>query len=578
MYFDKNFLASLEKNTTLSEIIGEEIKLKPHNNGEFIAICPFHKEKTPSFTVNDSKGFYYCFGCGAKGNAITFMQTLKSLSFQEAVTLLCDKYNIAVPDKKNNTHLSSAFSIMQKIGLIFKNRLNKSPSILSYLESRGIDACSMEKFSLGYCDDVQLKKYFNNQTPNLDKSLKELGVIKENGKNYFYNRVIFPIHNYQGNIIGFGGRTLENKTPKYLNSPQTVLFNKRNCLYGEHLARSSIKKDGKVIVVEGYIDVILLHKNGIKNTVSTLGTAVSDEHIERLFKISNTIIFCFDGDFSGRKAFDRVLEKILPYMKLDRGVKFLYLEENKDPSDTINLYGKSHIMQLIEGSKSISNIILENSIKLRNGTSAEDRTYIYNNCITYAEKIKDYETKKIYKSFFREKINNHYWKYRKNTKDTIHNHLIENTQKDESIYGLLKTILIYPKLLTDIEVEDFILNMKSENKNIIRISVYLLDNLDNILNNKNHIEFIYSSEIKNILEESYGNILQEIQSRFNYTENEETSLIKAKKMIKKIKCSELLKESSNDFIKSRKNKNEKHVREKRYKTYEEDIKSIIRDV
>ncbi|MFP3022129.1 MAG: DNA primase [Wolbachia sp.] len=317
----------------LSDIVGKKVRLIKRGDS-FVGLCPFHNEKTPSFSVSNVKGLYYCFGCSAHGDAFEFISQTEGLSFKEALEKLASVAGVELPKnlsiaKENN----KLFSALNLAAIWFTQ---KNQGVVDYLKQRKISLKIIDKFRIGYAPSFGLKEYLNSSGIK-DEILIDVGLINKNSRDYFYDRLIFPIHNIMGKVIGFGGRALNSEQqPKYLNSPESQLFKKRENLYGLNFALSEIRKKQHLFVVEGYMDVIALHQAGISNTVAPLGTAISAEQIKNLWKFAKEISICMDGDSAGRHAAMRIAELVLPILEPGYTLKFVTLPSNKDPYDICN--------------------------------------------------------------------------------------------------------------------------------------------------------------------------------------------------------------------------------------------------
>ena len=316
--------------------------------------CPFHQEKTPSFTACQEKQFYHCFGCGAHGNAIGFIMEFDRLDFPDAVRLLADHAGIEVQHDGQNPQPSyhPLYEVLEQITSYYQKQLRSANNVIAYLKSRGLTGNTAKAFSIGYApnDWHYLKPW--QQSPNDDAMLISTGMLIQHQKKpytRFRDRVMFPIRNLRGKVVGFGGRCLENQTPKYLNSPDTPIFHKNQELYGLYESRKANRTLTQAIVVEGYMDVIALHQHGINTAVATLGTAINAQHIQTLLRYTTCLIFCFDGDTAGQKAQWKALTISLPLLRDGVEIKFLTLPNQQDPDDFIQQQGsdafKRHLKQ-----------------------------------------------------------------------------------------------------------------------------------------------------------------------------------------------------------------------------------------
>lgn len=347
------FVDDLLGRVDIVDLVDEYVPLKK-GGANYMGCCPFHKEKTPSFSVSPSKQFYHCFGCGAHGNAISFVMEYQGLGFQEAVQSLADRVGMTVPAVRGmqvspevraakKQQQQTLEETLQRCADFYSEVLTTSPEAQGYLNKRGLNAEIIAHYGLGYAPDGWTPLSRAVQTyPN--KWLSESGMLveREDGKQYdrFRHRIMFPIRDTRGQVIGFGGRVLDDSKPKYLNSPDTPLFDKGRNLYGLFEARQAVKESGRILVVEGYMDVVALAQYGIGYAVAALGTATTAEHIKILMRQSDRIYFCFDGDDAGRRAARRAMENALPHLKDDKSLHFLFLPPEHDPDSFVREYGK----------------------------------------------------------------------------------------------------------------------------------------------------------------------------------------------------------------------------------------------
>ena len=344
----QHFIDELIARADIVEVLGHRIQLKKAGR-EFKACCPFHGEKTPSFTVSPAKGFYHCFGCGAHGTVISFLMEHDHLTFVEAVESVAGVLGIEVPRDESQRparKFDELFELMRKIELDFQAQLKTNQPAIDYLKARGVDGATAKRFGIGYAPSGWshlLDKF--GKSKEATERLLAVGMIirKDNGQHYdrFRDRLMFPIKDSRGRTIGFGGRVLGNEEPKYLNSPETVLFHKGRELYGLYEARQALRNIERLVVVEGYMDVVGLARHGVDFATATLGTATTDEHLNRLFRICDEVSFCFDGDRAGRAAAWRALENSLPQIREGRQIRFVFLPDGQDPDSFVQDKGAS---------------------------------------------------------------------------------------------------------------------------------------------------------------------------------------------------------------------------------------------
>ncbi len=350
----QSFIDDLLNRTDIVEVVSSRIQLKKAGKN-YTARCPFHNEKTPSFSVSPDKQFYYCFGCGAGGNALGFVMDHDHLDFPQAVEDLARRAGMEVPreerggrSKPRQPTDSPLYPLLAAAADYYRQALKGHPSrkaAVEYLKGRGLTGVIARDFGLGFAPPGwdNLLKHLGGDALQ-QKALIDAGLLIENadsGKRYdrFRDRVMFPIRDSRGRVIAFGGRVLGDDKPKYLNSPETPVFHKGQELYGLYEARQANRDLDEILVVEGYMDVIALAQSGLRNAVATLGTATSEEHLKRLFRLVPSVVFCFDGDNAGRKAAWRALEATLPNLQDGRRARFLFLPEGEDPDTLVRAEG-----------------------------------------------------------------------------------------------------------------------------------------------------------------------------------------------------------------------------------------------
>lgn len=352
----QHFIDELVARADIVELIGSRVPLKKQGK-EFKACCPFHGEKTPSFTVVPEKQFYHCFGCGAHGTALGFLMEHDHLSFVEAVEDLAARVGLEVPREEHQAAKSAAptdglFAALQRASEHYRTQLQSSERASGYFKSRGLNDATAERFALGYAPDAWdflLRQLGTSEAARIQ--LHQVGMVIERERrpgmdghpgyyDRFRDRVMFPIRDARGRTIGFGGRVLDKGEPKYLNSPETELFHKGRELYGLYEARQSSRTLSRLLVVEGYMDVVRLHQAGITYAVATLGTATTPDHLSRIFRICNELVFCFDGDRAGRAAAWRALENSLSQARDGRQIRFLFLPDGHDPDSLVGEEGR----------------------------------------------------------------------------------------------------------------------------------------------------------------------------------------------------------------------------------------------
>jgi DNA primase len=362
-----DFIQTVLARVDIVDVVDAQVHLKKSGQN-FVACCPFHNEKTPSFSVSQTKQFYHCFGCGAHGTALGFLMEYNGLPFVDAVRQLAESVGLQVPQvenkeadsrRKDGADLSTILSEALKY---YRSQLKESPKAVDYLKRRGLSGQIAARFGIGFAPDAwqNLAAVFPEYSA---KSLVTAGLVIEgdSGKRYdrFRDRIMFPIWNQRNEVIGFGGRVIDKGEPKYLNSPETPVFEKGRELYGLTQAMKSIRASGKVIVVEGYMDVVALAQHGVEYAVATLGTATSAVHIQRLSRLTDHIIFCFDGDAAGRRAAWRALEISLAHLVDGKELGFLFLPAEHDPDSYIRDHGREAFEQALTQAIPLSTYLLQ---------------------------------------------------------------------------------------------------------------------------------------------------------------------------------------------------------------------------
>mgnify|MGYP001273062768 CR=1 FL=1 len=373
----QDFIQQLLSRVDIVDVIDKHVKLKKAGQN-YSACCPFHNEKTPSFSVSPTKQFYHCFGCGVHGTAISFLMEYSGMGFRDAVQELAEGVGMPLPIEANREEsverareAASLGEVMSAAMQFYRLELKRTPKAIDYLKGRGLTGEIAAKFALGYApDDWQgLKAAVSDYTAS---ALTECGLVIDNdGKRYdrFRDRVMFPIHDARGNVIAFGGRVIGQGEPKYLNSPETPLFEKGRELYGLFHARRAIRDSQTAIVVEGYMDVVALAQSGVDNAVATLGTATTQTHVQKLLRMADNLVFCFDGDKAGRKAAWRALEQSLPVIVDGKDVRFLFLPPEDDPDTFVRRLGKDAFLAELGNAKPLSAFLfdeLSSQVDLKN--------------------------------------------------------------------------------------------------------------------------------------------------------------------------------------------------------------------
>ena len=407
-HIPQDFIVDLVARTNIVDVISARIKIKKKGK-DYWGNCPFHNEKTPSFSVSEKKQIYYCFGCGAGGYTIDFIMQYDRLSFPEAIEELATLQGITVPyvDKSPNQHSNKTqisgqntrrdlYQLMERLANFYQIQLNESSAqkAKDYLQQRGLDAQVIEHYRIGYAPDDWNKT--SNEILKNDQERKlydqaGMQVTNDNGRQYdrFRNRIMFPIRDRQGNIIAFGGRTINSKeNAKYINSPETSIFHKGYQLYGLYEALQINRNPQQLLVVEGYMDVVSVAQFGINYAVAALGTATTEEHIKLLFRATDNVIFCFDGDEAGRRAAWRALIVLLPTLLDGKQIKFVFLPEGEDPDTLIRKEGKTGFELRITQGMALSKFLFEELIKQVDLKTSEGRAKLSSLALPLIAQIK----------------------------------------------------------------------------------------------------------------------------------------------------------------------------------------------
>ena len=422
MAIPQTFIQELLARADVVEIVGRYVQLKK-GGANFMGLCPFHGEKSPSFSVSPAKQFYHCFGCGKNGNAISFLMDHAGMSFIEAVKDLAQQYGMQIPEdeaspedraraQEHKQKQTTLTDVLEKAGDAYRKHLKESPRAVAYFKGRGLSGHIAKQFGLGYApegwrslasvfphyDDpllVESGLVISNIAPSPGSArppegvqsplgrpggqLAEEGSTEEKRYDRFRDRVMFPIRNIKGECIGFGGRVLGDDKPKYLNSPETPVFSKGRELYGLFEARNALREYGYVLVTEGYMDVVALAQLGFPNTVATLGTACTADHVHKLFRFTDSVVFSFDGDSAGRRAARKALDAALPYATDVRSIKFLFLPDEHDPDSFIRANGQDAFAHYVSDATPLSRFLIEAAREGCDLDSAEGRAHMSSN-------------------------------------------------------------------------------------------------------------------------------------------------------------------------------------------------------
>ncbi len=413
----QRFIDELRARVSIADVVGAKVKLTKKGR-EYQGLCPFHNEKTPSFTVNESKGFYHCFGCGAHGDIIKFEMEANGLPFIDALQKLAHQAGLQMPqlsakDKKEEDERKSLYEIMETACAFFERelRMPDGASGLKYFtEKRGLSPETLKKFRLGFAPNNNALMVHLKAQGIDEKDMKELGLIaipedtSRRPHDFFRNRVMIPITNKQGKIIAFGGRVMEKIEPKYLNSPDTPIFNKRRNLYNLDKAREVAYKEKKLIICEGYMDVIALDRYGFGYAVAPLGTALTEEQIAEAWRVCPEPILCLDGDSPGVKAAMRAVDRVLPMLKAGYSLQFLFLPDNQDPDEYLQAHGHDSFAALMRKTSPLIDILWRKYTENEDSSTPEKKALIEKTLLSEVAKIGDATVRSYYAQEIRSRI------------------------------------------------------------------------------------------------------------------------------------------------------------------------------
>ncbi len=517
----------IKSSIKLSEVIGKNLSLKKRDNNNYVALCPFHKEKTPSFNISDDKGFYHCFGCGKNGDIFNYLMDTENLSFVEALKKLADYAGINT-SKQNyfvDPKITNHYNLLKRVSESYISNLNApfGEKAKNYLQKRGFNESVINNFNLGYSGNLRSNQYLVSTLLKEGFSMNdfiEVGLVKKNnGKNlifFFQQRIMFPILNNSGKVIAFGGRILEDGQPKYLNSPETSLFLKSRQLFGIFNSKKLLHKK-KFIICEGYTDVICLHSHGYP-AVASLGTALTDDQIETIFNLVDEAFLVFDGDVAGKNATEKIFQKYLPKIKLKKNLKFVFLPDKLDPEEFIKKHGLQEFENLLSKAIGVFEMLWSQSLKLIRENEPESFAYSWNYLRTKVNSIENNNIKLAYRDeiekrikIFREKNKNI------NLKKNI---LRPSTQKlfstknnmpktgvEIRIGAIIYIMLICPKICILFNEKLSLLDLKNKNLNHIKNTILtLVINSPEIssedLKNQMKIEG-FTVQIRNFMQSNY---------------------------------------------------------------------------
>lgn len=436
--YPESFVKELESTISISDLIGRKLPLKRRGR-DFVACCPFHHEKTPSFSVSDAKGIYHCFGCGKTGNIFTFVMETEHLNFKESIEYIANMYGIQLPKiekvkkeqkKEEIDEIDLLYKINEETCKFFEKSLFEfyAKDAQLYAKKRGLTKTDIKKFRIGFApDDYSM---LINHLKNLgykEEMMEKAGVVAKGDKGYydkFRNRLIFPVLDKKGRVIAFTGRILDDGMPKYMNSPETKIYIKGNTLFNYYFARKAIYDNKSAVLVEGNMDALSLFINGVENVVAPMGTGITENQIKELWISTDNIYVCLDGDKAGQKASVRLAKLVLPLISVGKNISFAYLPDNLDPDDFIRQYGKIEFDNLLKNSISLSNYLWKNELNELNVVedteiSPEVQAKLENNILKLVSVIKDTRLKEHFTKFYKNKL----WKL-----NTFHNKTNKKTE------------------------------------------------------------------------------------------------------------------------------------------------------
>lgn len=516
MAFPTRFLDELRERILLSQLIGKKVKLIKRGR-EYIGLCPFHHEKTPSFTVNNDKGFYHCFGCGAHGDIVRYLIDNEKMPFIEAVEYLAHMAGLEMPKFKPESaaklqEYKSELELMEEACVFFQKCLfsERGTKARDYFKKRGITAEVARQFRLGYAPGGSaLLAHFTEKGLPIQKAIA-LGLIAENSeyhsrRDYFYDRIMFPILNRRKQVIAFGGRLMEKGEPKYLNSPETSLFHKGEQLYAFPNAIDTIRKKNQAILVEGYMDVIALHSAGFTNAVAPLGTAFTENQIRLLWQGCDEPLICFDGDMAGRKASLRAMNRAIPILTPGKSLQFVFLPDPFDPDDMIRKKSPQAFQDALNSAKTLSYTLWNSLIDGRSLDTPERRAKLEKDATEIIMKIQNEQVRAYYLKDLKQKL----WQLEHSKKNLKNNLSFKEAQaishpKADVFEGkmLLAYLICFPQIAQNI-IED----MAGLELGETSLQQMFTQAIDCLINNPD----ITTTELKETLLSGQVNIIPEIE-------------------------------------------------------------------
>lgn len=520
MALSHQFLDELRARVGLVDVIARRVKLQ-RKGREYLGLCPFHNEKTPSFTVNEDKGFFHCFGCGAHGDVIGFVMRSDHLSFPEAVERLAAQAGLAVPQsspaERAKAERYKTLATALEAACAFYEKQLRAPAgreALDYLHRRGLDDVTIARFRLGWAPQGSaLKAHLVKESYN-EAMLLEAGLLghseeRNESFDYFRGRVMFPITDARGRIVAFGGRVLDDAKPKYINSREGELFHKGRMLYGLAHARRAAREGGELIVVEGYMDAIALHQAGFNFAVAPLGTALTEAQLDELWRLVEEPILCFDGDAAGERAAARAVERALPLLKPGKSLRFVRLPAGEDPDTLIRHKGVEAMRDLLARARPLIDLVWEGLAAARDGKTPERRAWLRREIERTASRVKDLAIRKDYDRMLRDR----YWQVfgSRGIKSAAASHPDSGLASpgnvevllDRQFQGLVATLVNHPALLD--ELGELLVTLELPSQDLDRLRQAILETWTPDIDSetlKNHLRALgYPAALDRVLSE-----------------------------------------------------------------------------
>ncbi len=506
-----NFYEKLRSRIRISDVVGKKVSLS-RKRMEHVGLCPFHDEKSPSFTVNDAKRFYHCFGCGAHGDVIRFLSDTQGLSYKDAAIKIATDNNIEIPrlsfiEEQEYQEFDRLQQLLKFAQEFFIKQLDEE--VVSYLKKRNLHKETAKEFDIGYITNGSLLENFLYDKGFNTIELVKSGLFgkKEDGKLYpvFNKRIMFPIKNIFNKVIAFGGRAMNDAMPKYINSPETVLFKKSEVMFGQNLANKFLYRDNYAILVEGYLDVIALHQAGFKQAVASLGTAVTKDHLQQLWKCCNEIIICLDGDAAGRRASDKIIKMVLPEINTHKLVSFIELPSGQDPDDLLQNQGPEAFNQLLRNRITLSEKIWRNEYNGQNFNNAESKAILESVLNGYYSMVQDKNLRDNFRRYFNDMMWKNIFINNKTSKNTFNQHisneakqLVKYSEVEFLEYTICTFILHFPEIISD--NIDTLLGLKLTNFELNELKEWCIDHFQDHTTEKPLISALKNSRFFEIFQ------------------------------------------------------------------------------